>query len=180
MNKENGRRSSFSRLRSSFEISRSVSWLPAAAVLLWTGALPLAAWLRSGPGGSAALFSFLIYGVGSVICHQRPERSFYIGSMPLAVCARCTGIYAGAAAAALAALVGCRFPSFTAAKARGWLAAAAAPAVLSLLYEWGTGRTPSNNIRAATGVLIGAAVAVTVFAVLRDEAGQASDPAVKR
>lgn len=31
----------------------------------------------------------------SSICHQIPERSFLMWGYPLAVCARCTGIYAG-------------------------------------------------------------------------------------
>jgi uncharacterized membrane protein len=159
--------------------SRPASAL-AAAALLWAGVLPLAGWLRSVPGDAAALFTFLIYAVGSVVCHQQPGRSFYIGSAPLPVCARCAGIYAGGAMAALAALVGGRFPAHTAARARLWLIVAAAPAVLTLFYEWGTGRTPSNDIRAATGVLIGAAVAVAVFAMLRDEADQARDLAMKR
>ncbi|MDX1586943.1 MAG: DUF2085 domain-containing protein [Balneolaceae bacterium] len=29
------------------------------------------------------------------LCHQMPGRSFWIGSAPMAVCARCFGIYAG-------------------------------------------------------------------------------------
>jgi uncharacterized membrane protein len=33
----------------------------------------------------------------SLICHQRPERSFYLFGAPIAVCARCLGIYLGAA-----------------------------------------------------------------------------------
>ena len=33
----------------------------------------------------------------ALICHQRPERSFWIFGMPVAVCARCLGIYLGAA-----------------------------------------------------------------------------------
>ena len=31
----------------------------------------------------------------SPICHQVPERSFYIAGQPLAVCMRCTAIYGG-------------------------------------------------------------------------------------
>ncbi|MGH8188115.1 MAG: DUF2085 domain-containing protein, partial [Steroidobacteraceae bacterium] len=45
--------------------------------------------------------SGITYAFGSVICHQRPERSFRIGLATLPVCARCTGLYAGAAVAAL-------------------------------------------------------------------------------
>jgi uncharacterized membrane protein len=34
----------------------------------------------------------------SFVCHQRPERSFWISGAPVMVCARCLGIYLGAAA----------------------------------------------------------------------------------
>ena len=33
----------------------------------------------------------------ALVCHQRPERSFWIFGAPAAVCARCLGIYCGAA-----------------------------------------------------------------------------------
>jgi len=33
----------------------------------------------------------------ALVCHQRPERSFWIFGAPVAVCARCLGIYCGAA-----------------------------------------------------------------------------------
>lgn len=39
-----------------------------------------------------------IFAVGSVICHQLPERSFFIDSRQLPVCARCTGLYLSGAA----------------------------------------------------------------------------------
>ena len=42
--------------------------------------------------------AFSIYQGFRYVCHQIPERSFYIMGHPLAVCARCTGIYAGLAA----------------------------------------------------------------------------------
>jgi len=33
----------------------------------------------------------------ALVCHQRPERSFSLFGAPLAICARCLGIYLGAA-----------------------------------------------------------------------------------
>jgi len=36
-----------------------------------------------------------IYGGFDVICHQLPERSYFIFGHKLAVCSRCTGLYAG-------------------------------------------------------------------------------------
>lgn len=40
-------------------------------------------------------FSSGIYQISSYICHQIPERSFFIAKHPFAVCARCFGIYFG-------------------------------------------------------------------------------------
>ena len=37
----------------------------------------------------------VIYSVFSAICHQYPERSWFLLSQPLAVCIRCTSIYFG-------------------------------------------------------------------------------------
>lgn len=77
------------------------------------------------------------------------------------VCARCTGIYFGAALAAIAGvLVRERAPSIVSAgRWRALLAAAALPVLLSLLYEWSTGHMPSHWVRAATGAPLGAMVA---------------------
>ena len=48
------------------------------------------------------LLGEFIFAVGSVICHQRPERSFFFDGHQLPVCARCTGLYVGAAAGLVA------------------------------------------------------------------------------
>ena len=39
-----------------------------------------------------------IFAVGSVICHQLPDRSFFLDGRQLPVCARCTGLYVSGAA----------------------------------------------------------------------------------
>jgi uncharacterized membrane protein len=44
---------------------------------------------------------YFLYAIGSVVCHQLPERSFHIDGHQLPVCARCTGLYLSAAAGAL-------------------------------------------------------------------------------
>jgi uncharacterized membrane protein len=46
--------------------------------------------------GYLAIWYALHYGF-SLVCHQQPERSFYLFGAPVAVCARCLGIYLGAA-----------------------------------------------------------------------------------
>ena len=43
------------------------------------------------------LFIAIIFAAGSLICHQRPERSFFLDGHQFPVCARCTGLYLSAA-----------------------------------------------------------------------------------
>ena len=40
-------------------------------------------------------FSHQLYHAFSSLCHQRPERTFFLWGYPLAVCARCTFFYIG-------------------------------------------------------------------------------------
>jgi uncharacterized membrane protein len=42
-----------------------------------------------------------VYSVGAVVCHQAPVRSFHLDGVRVPVCARCTGLYLGAAAGML-------------------------------------------------------------------------------
>ena len=50
----------------------------------------------------SAVSSAVIYAAGSLVCHQRPERSFYRDGAQLPVCARCLGLYVGGLAGVLA------------------------------------------------------------------------------
>lgn len=60
-------------------------YLLAGSAALWCGAI-LADPLRDLPG---------VHAFFSLICHQNPDRSWSIFGEPLAVCIRCTSIYAG-------------------------------------------------------------------------------------
>lgn len=115
------------------------------------------------------LFLDFVLAVGSLICHQRPDRSFFIDGHQLPVCARCTGIY-------LSAAVG--FITWVAFKiARGWrpiavdprrslrlLALAAVPTALSLasgtLGVW----DGANATRALLAIPLGATAGALVAA----------------
>lgn len=44
-----------------------------------------------------AYVGFALQQAFALVCHQHPERSFWIFGAPVAVCARCLGIYLGAA-----------------------------------------------------------------------------------
>jgi uncharacterized membrane protein len=130
------------------------------AALLWAATIPLAALAASGSNGSSVVYAFAIgvYALGRVICHQLPVRSFYVSGAAFPVCARCTGIYAGAAMTALLVLARPMRATPSAARARHLLIAALLPTALTLAYEWATGAMPANWIRALAGVPLGAAV----------------------
>ena len=62
-------------------------------VLLWIAGIVLDPLVRAADGDSTFL-SLLSYAYGRV-CHQVADRSFHLAGHPLAVCARCCGIYVG-------------------------------------------------------------------------------------
>lgn len=80
-------------LRVIFEDKRLTAWLQISLILFLLVALAVLAPIAS--FFNATQFSDAIYAVYGFICHQFPERSFWILYHPLAVCARCFGIYAG-------------------------------------------------------------------------------------
>src|SRR5580765_8805054 len=72
--------------------------------VVWAFVVPAAAVAATRPASAVdTAFAFVVYRIGRLICHQRPERSFHLAGAQLPVCARCTGVYAGAA---LMAIVG--------------------------------------------------------------------------
>jgi hypothetical protein len=52
--------------------------------------------------GAAAVTAAIVHRIGAQVCHQRPDRSFHLHGRPLAVCGRCTGVYASGAVGLLA------------------------------------------------------------------------------
>src|SRR3982751_4206094 len=133
------------------------------ASIAWVILLPLAPFGASRPPPAPFWYAlaFALYSAGSFICHQLPARSFYLWTAQMPVCARCTGIYVGAALAAIA--MGKRDGAVdTASGPRLLLAAAALPTAATLVYEWTTGDMPSNTIRALAGAALGAAITVVI------------------
>ena len=127
-----------------------------ALELLWTTSVFAAPYAASLSHSAIAYpFAFVVYAIGSVVCHQRPERSFHLWLTQLPVCARCTGIYVGAACAT--------FVGRTVARPIKVLALASIPAASTLVYEWTTGYASSNGIRFATGLVLGAVVMAIVL-----------------
>jgi uncharacterized membrane protein len=134
-----------------------VLWLLGGVAALWF-VLLLAAPLLPVP------LAVSIYAIGSFICHQRPERSFWLAGVQLPVCARCLGIYAGlvAGAAAAPAIGLVRRPRLP-------IVLSAVPALASLAVEWSGWGAVSNGIRAITGLIGGGVIAAVVLATLHYE-----------
>ncbi len=141
-----------------------------AAVVAWAALLVVAPWLASRPHASpiASAVILSVYGIGSLVCHQLPQRSYQLWTSQMPVCARCAGIYAGAVIGAVAGifrLMPGGWPGSASGRdARIALALAAVPTLATLLYEWATGEMPAHAIRAAAGVPLGLVVARLVVA----------------
>jgi len=137
--------------------------LPAAA-LAWTLLLIAAPYLGRDRLASRemAMLSAGTYLVGSLICHQRPERSFRLAGARLPVCGRCAGLYLSASAGILlgaAALRGRRkrWPAGTL-DWRTWIVAAALPTLATLALEWLGLGTVTNTARAVAAITLGVVV----------------------
>jgi hypothetical protein len=152
-----------------------------AASAAWAVLLVAAPFLASRAHAStlASALIVAVYGIGGLICHQLPERSYHLWAAQMPVCARCTGIYIGAVLGALGArplrVLGAR--AFQASDSGGRAAESSAlrrprvllvlavtPTLATLAYEWTTGDMPSHAIRAAAGIPIGLVTAWLVVA----------------
>jgi uncharacterized membrane protein len=144
--------------------SSRTAWLGALAAgsVAWCVSIFLAAYLAGDGSAPARALAAPVYAIAAFVCHQLPERSFHLWTAQLPVCARCLGIYGGAAVMSSMLAVGSRRgdavgPSVRAPKSL--LAVAALPSVATLAYQWATGDPSANWIRAAAGIPLGAAAA---------------------
>src|SRR5438132_9306807 len=104
-------------------------WAGTVSIALGLVGLIIGAPLAQSTGHEA--IGFTIYRAFSYLCHQLPERSFSLAGHQFAVCARCTGLYLGFAAASLGyPLV--RSLKRTDAPARRWLLLAAVPMAIDV------------------------------------------------
>ena len=140
-------------------------WAGIVSISLSLVGLIIGAPLAQSTGHEA--IGFTIYRAFSYLCHQLPERSFYLAGHQFAVCARCTGLYVGFAAASLGyPLV--RSLKRTDTPARRWLLLAAAPMAidvgLDMLGVWKN----THLSRLITGLLLGSVAAFYVIPGLID------------
>ncbi|MCA1634869.1 MAG: DUF2085 domain-containing protein, partial [Acidobacteria bacterium] len=148
----------------------TVAWGAACAfALLVLGLVVLAPALRA---EGSFIASQVVYRLFSAACHQMPERSFHLLGFPLAVCARCAGLYAGAAAGLLAYPLLRRPLARIDAPPRGWLLLAALPTsvdfALGVLGVWEN----THASRFSTALVLGAASAFFVMPGLADLASR--------
>lgn len=100
-------------------------------------------------GLAPLLGSVWVYWLFQAVCHQNFERALWIAGVPMAVCARCFGIYTGAVVALAA-----RSPA-----RRRALVGAVLLLAADVASEWLGARPPWAAVRLATGLLAGAAAA---------------------
>jgi len=108
-----------------------------------------------------------IYHSFSYVCHQIPERSFFIAGHQFAVCARCTGLYAGFTVATVFYPL-LRSLRQTDAPPRKWLFLAAAPLAIDFALGYFGIWENTHSSRFATGALLGAVSVLYVMPGLMD------------
>jgi len=145
----------------------------ARALLVAAAALAWACWLAAAPAVAAAAPSrpaawaaAVAYRAGAVICHQQDARSLHVSGVRMPVCARCFGLYAGAAAGALFAaawVFAARRPlQPSLARWRRATVAGALPTIAAWAAEHLGGVAVGGLARAALAVPLGAALAAVV------------------
>jgi uncharacterized membrane protein len=114
----------------------------------------------------------LLRWLGYGLCHQLPERSFFAAGHQVPVCARDTGIYLGfmVSLLVLAALSRGKRPSEL---PRRWIVALAVVFIgvmgVDGVTEYAGLRTTTNDIRLATGLMTGFAMAILMLPILNGE-----------
>ena len=135
-------------------------WLVLTFGVLLFVSLIIAAPFLAASGHTASATN--IYHAFGFLCHQRPERSFFIDGHKLAVCSRCTGLYFGAA------LTLVFYPLLRSLRSthpphRRWLILAAIPIFVDFLLTFVGVWENTHTTRFVTGTLLGS---VTVFYVM--------------
>lgn len=144
-------------------IAAGLAGLLVAAAL----ALPIAPCTTESPR-LLQLGRVVAYGLGSLVCHQRVERSLHACGRPWPVCGRCAGLYLGGAAGVLLALGGLARTR----AAREWrrrIVAAAAPTAVLWTIEVVGLWNPGTPLRAVAAGLLGVAGGAWLTAVARGD-----------
>jgi hypothetical protein len=137
----------------------------AVAATLWCVALPATPLvLSSSDAGGLRGLAVVFHGACGRLCHQRPERCFQSLGRPWPVCARCAGLYAGAAAGAWLATLSVglgrrRGASRPAGRYRWPLLAAGVPTAAAWAVEFAGLAALANTARCLLALPLGAVAA---------------------
>ncbi len=170
---------------------RAAAVFPARVLLtlavLGGAILPWVACARASHNPLIARAAAVIDVLGSAVCHQRPERSFWTCGFRWPVCGRCSGLYLGAAAGTLLAWM---WPWRTTAggavnfsqagtagvemdERRAWwrrtLIVVALPTAALWALEFGAGMDPGTPARFAGALPLGLGGAAWLWAVQRGD-----------
>ena len=137
-----------------------VFWAVSAATVLALVALVFIAPLVAASGHTE--MAEVVYRAFGVLCHQRPDRSYFIEGHKLAVCSRCTGLYAGFAFTLLLYPL-IRSLRTTTTPPRRWLFLAAVPLGIDFSLTFFGIWENTHTSRLLTGALLGS---VAVFYVV--------------
>jgi uncharacterized membrane protein len=141
--------------------------LLAAGSALWCLAIVLPPLVRAftGSGGAADALAAPF----AAVCHQWDSHSLHLFGQKLAVCARCTAVYAGFLAGVLAA------PSLRRRESTplAW-AVAAGPILADVLLDLAPGYSPGVASRLVTGGFFGVAAALLLTPIIVDAFGRRS------
>ena len=135
-------------------------WAVSAATVMVLVALVVVAPLAAASGHNA--LAQIIYRAFDVLCHQLPERSYFIDGHKFAVCSRCTGVYAGFAFTLLLYPL-IRSLRTTTTPPRSWLLLAALPLGIDFSLTFFGIWENTHTSRLLTGALLGS---VAVFYVM--------------
>ena len=152
----------------------------AAVALLVLGvlagvAVPLAACARESATPLLATSIRVGYAMGHLVCHQRPDRSFFTCGQQWPVCGRCAGLYMGFACGGLVGLatigggLARRDASDVSRRWRLALVVAALPTAVLWLLEFGVGLNPGSLIRWVGALPLGLGGAAWLWAVQRGD-----------
>jgi uncharacterized membrane protein len=146
----------------------------ALAAWLWVAALLAAPLAASGDINLTPTMGIAVYLAGSLICHQRPERSFHLSDVRMPVCARCSGLYIGGAIGVVAwiAVAGMRQSVSRTARAfvvssapRTLLITLSVPTLITVMTAMAGIWDPGNVTRAALALPLGLGIGGIVGAV---------------
>jgi len=127
-------------------------WLISALVALAVFSLIVVAPVAAASGHDEIAHG--IYGAFGMLCHQLPERSYFIEGHKLAVCSRCTGIYGGFTLTLLLfPLIGSLKNTVT--PPRSWLLLAAVPLLIDVAVNFFGFWHNTHTSRLLTGFLLG-------------------------